>query len=84
MNGAVVMETLMCCRTRLGPNEVDVKDLESYPNASKKDAAAPPIQEVAKPDLKQVTPAVAAMPWPKRCSGCPDSAYMWLAAGHTA
>lgn len=56
MNGAVVMETLMCCRTRLGPNEVDVKDLESYPNASKKDAAAPPIQEVAKPGPKQVRP----------------------------
>ena len=47
---------MLCCRTRLGPNEVDVKDLESFPNASKKDAAAPPIQEVAKPGPKQVRP----------------------------
>jgi len=50
---ADVTGTEQSSRTRLGPNEVDVKDLESYPNASKKDAAAPPIQEVAKPGPKQ-------------------------------
>lgn len=38
-----------CCRSRLGPNEVDVKDLQSLPNASKKDSAAPAIQKYADP-----------------------------------
>lgn len=36
-------------RTKLGPNEVDVKDLSSLPNASKKDSAAPAIQKYADP-----------------------------------
>ncbi len=44
----------MNCRTRLGPNEVDVKDLQSLPNASKKDSAAPAIQKYANPGKKQV------------------------------
>ena len=38
----------------MGPNEVDVKDLSSLPNASKKDAAAPAIQKYASPGKKQV------------------------------
>lgn len=43
------LQDLHCCRTRLGPNEVDVKDLSSLPNASKKDSAAPAIQKYAEP-----------------------------------
>lgn len=41
------------CRTGLGPNEVDVKDLQSLPNASKKDGAVPAIQKVANPPKKK-------------------------------
>ncbi|KAL3155742.1 hypothetical protein ABBQ32_012760 [Trebouxia sp. C0010 RCD-2024] len=40
-------------RTGLGPNEVDVKDLQSFPNASEKDAAVPAIQKYAEPPQKQ-------------------------------
>ena len=43
------------CRTEMGPNEVDVKDLSSLPNASEKDAAAPAIQKYAEPPQKQVS-----------------------------
>lgn len=40
----------------MGPNEVDVKDLQSLPNASKKDGAAPAIQSYGNvPKKKQVT-----------------------------
>ena len=38
----------------MGPNEVDVKDLSSFPNASEKDAAAPAIQKYAEPPKPQV------------------------------
>ena len=38
----------------MGPNEVDVKDLQSLPNASKKDGAAPAIQQYGKTPKKQV------------------------------
>ena len=48
-------ETLGCCRTGLGPNEVDIKDLSSLPNASEKDAATPAIQKYAEPPKKQVS-----------------------------
>lgn len=41
----------------MGPNEVDVKDLASLPNASEKDAAAPAIQKYAEPGKKQVSRA---------------------------
>ena len=40
-------------RTGLGPNEVDVKDLSSLPNASKKDSAVPKIQKYAEPPKKK-------------------------------
>ena len=43
------------CRTETGPNEVDVKDLASLPNASEKDAAAPPLQKYGEPGKKQVS-----------------------------
>ena len=43
------------CRTSMGPNEVDVKDLASLPNASEKDAAAPAIQKYAEPPKPQVS-----------------------------
>ena len=49
-----IKHIIAICRTRLGPNEVDVKDLSSLPNASKKDSAAPAIQKVASPGKKQV------------------------------
>lgn len=38
----------------MGPNEVDVKDLSSLPNASEKDSAAPAIQKYANPPKAQV------------------------------
>lgn len=38
----------------MGPNEVDIKDLQSLPNASEKDGAAPAIQKYAEPPKKQV------------------------------
>ena len=41
----------------MGPNEVDVKDLASLPNASEKDSAAPAIQKYAEPGKKQVSRA---------------------------
>ncbi|DBA68728.1 TPA: hypothetical protein ACH3X2_013425 [Trebouxia sp. C0005] len=50
---ADVTGTEQSSRTRLGPNEVDVKDLQSLPNASKKDSAAPAIQKYANPGKKQ-------------------------------
>ena len=37
----------------MGPNEVDVKDLQSLPNASKKDGAAPAIQQYGKTPKSQ-------------------------------
>lgn len=39
----------------MGPNEVDVKDLSSLPNASEKDSAAPAMQKYAEPPKKQVS-----------------------------
>ena len=48
-------KTLGRCRTGLGPNEVDIKDLSSLPNASEKDAATPAIQKYAEPPKKQVS-----------------------------
>ena len=48
-------KTLGCCRTGLGPNEVDIKDLSSLPNASEKDSATPAIQKYAEPPKKQVS-----------------------------
>lgn len=50
---ADVTGTEQSSRTRLGPNEVDVKDLQSLPNASKKDSAAPAIQKTSNPGKKQ-------------------------------
>ena len=38
----------------MGPNEVDIKDLQSLPNASEKDGAAPAIQKYAEPPKAQV------------------------------
>lgn len=38
----------------MGPNEVDIKDLQSLPNASVKDGAAPAIQKYAEPPKAQV------------------------------
>ncbi|DBB03459.1 TPA: hypothetical protein ACH3X3_010813 [Trebouxia sp. C0006] len=50
---ADVTGTEQSSRTKLGPNEVDVKDLQSLPNASKKDSAAPNIQKTSSPGKKQ-------------------------------
>ena len=59
----VVTKLLVGCRTRLGPNEVDVKDLQSFPNASKKDSAAPAIQKYAEPPKKkQVCGSISPQP----------------------
>ena len=47
----------------MGPNEVDVKDLSSLPNASEKDAAAPAIQKYANPPKAQVGLLVTLATW---------------------
>jgi len=50
---ADVTGTEQSSRTSMGPNEVDIKDLQSLPNASEKDGAAPAIQKYAEPPKAQ-------------------------------
>lgn len=52
-NLADVTGTEQSSRTSMGPNEVDIKDLQSLPNASEKDGAAPAIQKYANPPKPQ-------------------------------
>ena len=60
--GEVCTHCIAClCRKTMGPNEVDVKDLQSLPNASKKDGAAPAIQQYGKTPKSQVY--IACLRW---------------------